>query len=194
MNQIGQDTFLYSIEHVILVLNTNTWSWAINLKEMGAVEVQQSRSDEVLATLRQIIRALDLHSKQLSKNVGLTGPQLVVLREIGSTSDLSVGQIAKRVSLSQATVTSIIDRLESKQLAQRLRSREDKRRVTLHITAPGRQILDANPSFFQEQFVRRFERMADWEKTLILSSLQRLSDMMNAPAIEETGSAEGPQR
>ncbi len=158
------------------------------------MEVQQSRSDEVLATLRQIIRALDLHSKQLSKNVGLTGPQLVVLREIGSTSDLSVGQIAKRVSLSQATVTSIIDRLESKQLAQRLRSREDKRRVTLHITAPGRQILDANPSFFQEQFVRRFERLADWEKTLILSSLQRISDMLNAPAIDEAEEARELQR
>lgn len=144
---------------------------------------RQSRSEEVLATLRQIIRALDLHSKQLSKNVGLTGPQLVVLRAIGDNPDLAVGQIARRVSLSQATVTSIIDRLESKQLAQRLRSREDKRRVTLHITAPGRQILDANPSFFQEQFVRRFEQLADWEKTQILYSLERLADMLNAPAL-----------
>ena len=147
------------------------------------METQPSRSDEVLATTRQIIRALDLHSKQLSKTVGLTGPQLVVLREIGARADLPVGEIARRVSLSQATVTSIIDRLESKQLAQRLRSRDDKRRVTLHVTAPGRQILDANPGFFQEEFVRRFEQLADWEKTQILSSLQRLSDMLNAPAM-----------
>ncbi|TVQ36648.1 MAG: MarR family transcriptional regulator [Spirochaetaceae bacterium] len=147
------------------------------------MEPLASRSDEVLATLRRIIRALDLHSKQLSKTVGLTGPQLVVLREIGATPDLSVGELARRVSLSQATVTSIIDRLEAKQLAQRLRSREDKRRVTLHVTAPGRQILDANPSFFQEEFVRRFEQLADWEKTQVLSSLQRLSEMLNAPAL-----------
>ncbi|TVR33279.1 MAG: MarR family transcriptional regulator [Spirochaetaceae bacterium] len=154
------------------------------------METQASRSDEVLATLRQIIRALDLHSKQLSKTVGLTGPQLVVLREIGATADLSVGEIARRVSLSQATVTSIIDRLESKQYAQRLRSREDKRRVTLHVTAPGRQILDANPSFFQEEFVRRFERLADWEKTQILSSIQRLSAMLNAPALSSSDDQE----
>ena len=154
------------------------------------METQASRSDEVLATLRQIIRALDLHSKQLSKTVGLTGPQLVVLREIGATPDLSVGEIARRVSLSQATVTSIIDRLESKQYAQRLRSREDKRRVTLHVTAPGRQILDANPRFFQEEFVRRFERLADWEKTQILSSIQRLSAMLNAPTLQSTDNRE----
>ena len=154
------------------------------------METQASRSDEVLATLRQIIRALDLHSKQLSKTVGLTGPQLVVLREIGATPDLSVGEIARRVSLSQATVTSIIDRLESKQYAQRLRSREDKRRVTLHVTAPGRQILDANPRFFQEEFVRRFERLADWEKTQILSSIQRLSAMLNAPTLQSTDDRE----
>lgn len=157
------------------------------------METQASRSDEVLATLRQIIRALDLHSKQLSKTVGLTGPQLVVLREIGATADLSVGEIARRVSLSQATVTSIIDRLESKQFAQRLRSREDKRRVTLHVTAPGRQILDANPSFFQEEFVRRFESLADWEKNQILSSIQRLSAMLNAPALSSSDDSIGDQ-
>ncbi len=157
------------------------------------METQASRSDEVLATLRQIIRALDLHSKQLSKTVGLTGPQLVVLREIGATADLSVGEIARRVSLSQATVTSIIDRLESKQFAQRLRSREDKRRVTLHVTAPGRQILDANPSFFQEEFVRRFESLADWEKNQILSSIQRLSAMLNAPALSGSDDSIGDQ-
>ena len=157
------------------------------------METQASRSDEVLATLRQIIRALDLHSKQLSKNVGLTGPQLVVLREIGATPDLSVGEIARRVSLSQATVTSIIDRLESKQFAQRLRSREDKRRVTLHVTAPGRQILDANPKFFQEEFVRQFERLADWEKSQILSSIQRLAAMLNAPALSSSDDSIGHQ-
>ncbi len=152
---------------------------------------QASRSDEVLATLRRIIRALELHSKQLSKHVGLTGPQLVVLRAIGAMPDCSVGDIARNVSLSQATVTSIIDRLEHKHLAQRLRSLTDKRRVTLQVTASGRAILDAHPSFFQEQFVKDFEQLADWEKTLILSSLQRVASMLTAPVVTAAGTQDG---
>ncbi|TVR01294.1 MAG: MarR family transcriptional regulator [Spirochaetaceae bacterium] len=154
---------------------------------------QASRSDEVLATLRRIIRALELHSKQLSKYVGLTGPQLVVLREIGALPESSVGNIARKVSLSHATVTRIIDRLEEKQLAIRLRSQTDKRRVTLQVTESGRAILDAHPSYFQERFVKDFEQLADWEKTLILSSLQRVASMLSDPVTTASGSKDGSE-
>ncbi|MDX1268522.1 MAG: MarR family transcriptional regulator, partial [Oceanisphaera sp.] len=37
------------------------------------------KHEEVLVALRQIIRAIDLHSRQLSKASGLTGPQLLLL-------------------------------------------------------------------------------------------------------------------
>jgi hypothetical protein len=38
----------------------------------------------VLIALRQIIRAIDMHSKRLIKEAGLTSPQLLLLK--GSTS------------------------------------------------------------------------------------------------------------
>ncbi len=44
--------------------------------------IQQDLSDSVLSTLRQIIRAIDLQSRQLAKKYGLTGPQLIILKEI----------------------------------------------------------------------------------------------------------------
>lgn len=42
------------------------------------------KHDEVLVALRQIIRAIDMHSKRLIKEAGLTSPQLLLLK--GSTS------------------------------------------------------------------------------------------------------------
>jgi len=39
-----------------------------------------NRYDEVLVALRRIIRATDLHSRQLSKIAGLTAPQLLILQ------------------------------------------------------------------------------------------------------------------
>lgn len=140
-------------------------------------------SQDVLATLRKIIRAIDLHSKQLSKNFGLTGPQLLLIREIAAEPDISVGHLAKRVSLSQATVTSIVDRLESRKLAKRIRSSTDKRKVALEITDKAREVLEANPTFLQEEFIRNFERLEKWEQLLILSSLQRVASMMNAEGL-----------
>ncbi len=38
--------------------------------------------DQVLVSLRRIIRATDLHSRKLGKETGLTTPQLVVMRAI----------------------------------------------------------------------------------------------------------------
>ena len=63
--------------------------------------------DQVLVSLRRIIRATDLHSRQLGKKTGLTTPQLVIIRTIGELRDPTVSDIAKAVSLSLATVTTI---------------------------------------------------------------------------------------
>ncbi len=145
-------------------------------------------SQEVLSLLRRIIRAIDLHSKQLEKSFGLTGPQLVVMRTISEHRDITVGGVARQVSLSQATVTNIIDRLETRTLVQRLRSSQDKRKVTVSVTPQGQELLDKNPTFLQEKFIREFVQLQQWEQLQILSSLQRVATMMGA---EETPAPPG---
>jgi DNA-binding MarR family transcriptional regulator len=140
---------------------------------------KQDTSAYVLSTLRQIIRAIDIHSRKLSKEYGLTGPQLIVISEIGQYGPMTIGELARRISLSQATVTTILDRLELKELAERTRDKQDKRRVYVDITDKARTILETHPNFLQEAFVRRFNALEEWEQTLILSSIQRISAMMN---------------
>lgn len=140
-------------------------------------------SYDVLVTLRRIIRAIDMHSKKLGKEYGLTGPQLMVLKEIRSGSDITIGHVAKKVSLSQATVTNIIDRLESRGMVTRERSTEDKRRVIVRTTDKADAILDSNPSVLQADFINSFQTLETWEQNLILSSLQRIATMMGAENI-----------
>lgn len=141
---------------------------------------ERDLSVEVLETLRKIIRAIDIHSRKLSKEFGLTGPQLVVIKEIASRGTVSIGQVARGVSLSQATVTSILDRLEHRDFVQRVRSSEDRRRVLVHITEKAQEVLNSNPNFLQDEFLRRFNSLAEWEQSLILSSIQRIAAMMDA--------------
>lgn len=145
---------------------------------------QQETSEVVVATLRQIIRAIDLQSKQLTKKFGLTGPQLIVLKEIQKTPDRPISEISRQVSLSQATVTSILDRLEQQGFARRQRSNKDKRKVNIYLTEKTEKILLSNPSLLQEEFTMEFEKLEDWEKNMLLSSLQRLASMMNAQKIQ----------
>lgn len=135
--------------------------------------------NEVLITLRQITRGIDLHSQKLIKKYGLTGPQLLILKELSTTPGITPSALARRLSISQATVTSMIDRLARKGYVQRVRDTEDKRKVRIRLCEQSLQIIEQNPSIMQEDFIEEFENLKPWEQTLILSSLQRIAELMN---------------
>jgi DNA-binding MarR family transcriptional regulator len=141
-------------------------------------------TDDVLVSLRRIIRANDLHSRKLGRETGLTTPQLVVMRAIEESDLPTVSQVSREVSLSQATVTNILNRLEDHKLIRRQRSSEDKRRVNLEVTAAGRKLLKGAPKPLQEGFVARFNQLEDWEQYLIVSSLARVASMMDAEDLD----------
>ncbi len=141
-------------------------------------------SDQILATIRQIIRAIDLQSKNLVKQYGLTGPQLLVLKELYKDSEQTIGSLSKNISLSQATVTSILDRLEKQGCVTRIRHESDKRKVRLELSEKSVEILNTNPNMLQEDFVKRFDTLNEWEKLQLISSLQRVASMMRADNIK----------
>jgi len=148
-----------------------------------AKPVQTSISDEVLISLRRLIRAIDLHSRYLSKHFGLTGPQLIILRELTRAEEMSPGKLAASVSLSQATVTGITDRLEKRRLITKTKSEVDRRRVVIRTTEACHQLLKQAPPPIQESFLDQFDQLKDWEQSMILSSLQRLVQMVDAKDI-----------
>jgi DNA-binding MarR family transcriptional regulator len=140
--------------------------------------------EDVLIAIRKIIRATDLHSRQLTKTVGLTAPQLLVLQAIRGLGAVAISRLSVEVSLSQATVTTILDRLEKRGLVDRQRSEQDKRVVHALLTDTGRAVVASAPTPLQEAFSVRFEQLEAWEQSLILSALQRVAAMMGADDID----------
>lgn len=142
------------------------------------------KDEELLVALRKVIRAIDLRSKQLSKDVGLTGPQLLVMQNIGKTPGIMVREIADNINLSPATITSILDRLEARELAHRVRSVEDKRKVGVYLTQAGETALQKAPVALQEHFTNRFAQLEEWEQSQMVATMQRIASMMGAENID----------
>jgi len=142
------------------------------------------KHEEVLISIRQIIRAIDLHSKRLSKESGLTGPQLILMRSIKEMGEVTIRELSKHTNMSQATATTILDRLEKHGLAHRVRSVKDKRKVHAYLTEKGHETLSQAPMPLQQNFINKFQRLEEWEQSLLLSSVQRISTMMNAEDID----------
>ena len=140
--------------------------------------------EELLVSLRQVIRAIDIHSRQLNKQSGLTGPQLMVMQNIAALDAPLAKDIAKEIALSAATVTTIIDRLESRSLVIRTRSKTDKRKVHLSLSESGKLLLSSSPKPLQDHFIKRYQNLEEWEQSQLLSAVERIASMMDAEKLD----------
>jgi DNA-binding MarR family transcriptional regulator len=141
-------------------------------------------TESILIALRRVIRAIDQHSRNLVQSHGLTGPQALLLTEIFRSGALTGSELAKHASLSQATVTDIVKRLEGRGLLERTRDIVDKRRQLLKVTDQGELLIEQSVPLLQERFQARLAELKEWEQTQLLASLQRIAEMMNAEDLD----------
>lgn len=132
---------------------------------------------DLYLALRRLQRATEIHAKRLGRHSGLTPIQLLILHSIQATGEGTLGTLAKQVSVSQATLSTIIDRLESRELLKRVRSLSDKRKVHLTLTDKGEAAIQAEPALLPSAFLERFGKLADWEQLMLLASLQRVAGL-----------------
>lgn len=140
--------------------------------------------DNILVSIRRITRAIDLQSKALVKQSGLTAPQLIVMHVLRKEGRLPPSAVAREVALSQATVTSILERLEKAGLVRRERSDTDKRIIYACLTVDGLSRLEEAPELLQSGFLRQYRKLEDWERSMLVSALQRIASMMDAEELD----------
>ncbi|TPV95923.1 MAG: winged helix DNA-binding protein [Myxococcales bacterium FL481] len=150
----------------------------------------QSQADEVLRAIRRIVRRVSEHSRYLSREVGLTVPQLLCLRAIGvleeaaEPAEITVAMVGTSVQLSAPTVSRIVDRLERAGLVVRQRRAKDRRKVCLSLTPAGLERYQNLPEPLQEVFISRFDRLPRRRRDEILSALEEVSCMMQAEELD----------
>jgi MarR family transcriptional regulator, organic hydroperoxide resistance regulator len=98
---------------------------------------------EVLSFMRllwAVAHGLESASKQMRSEIGVTGPQRLVLRLIGHYERLSPGDLAELMHVHPSSLTGVLRRLERAGLMARKSDPEDGRRAILTLTASGRKL------------------------------------------------------
>jgi DNA-binding MarR family transcriptional regulator len=144
-----------------------------------------SMDDQIVLALRRISQAIDVWSRQLWQDYGLTSPQLAVLREVLAGQNISPGTLATALHLSQPTVTGILSRLEARGLVRRQRSSTDRRHVLVAATDEGRQLAAQAPPLLRDRFRRELSQLHAERQSEILATLVRVAEMMQAPPVDE---------
>lgn len=142
------------------------------------------RIDSSLIALRRILRATDQFGRELAQAVGLTAAQLRVLQIVVEKGHCTATEISKRMRISQATVTSLVDKLVRQEMVSRERSQTDRRQTNIVATAKGRQAIEDAPDPLQQRFVRKFAALEDWEQATLIASLERVAAMLDAEDLD----------
>jgi MarR family transcriptional regulator, organic hydroperoxide resistance regulator len=92
--------------------------------------------DPVLDFMRllwSIEHGLQRMSKRMENEIGITGPQRLVLRVVGQFPGLSASELAHIVRLHPSTITGILQRLVAGGFLERQRDPSDTRRARLRV-------------------------------------------------------------
>ena len=111
----------------------------------------------ILISLRKILRSVNIESKRIEKEHGLSVPQYLCLaflvKQPGYKATLK--EVKEHLVLNASTVTGIVARLERKGFALKMPNHGDKRSVHIVLTAIGKESIEAIPMLFHEKLTDR---------------------------------------
>jgi len=135
--------------------------------------------------LRRLQQGCEVHAKRLGRLGGLTPLQLLVLQVLQMEREITASGLAKQVSLSQAALSGVLDRLESRGLLARRRDEKDRRKQWLLLEDAGRDALRTAPPLLPEYVMARFAELPEWERHAVLAGLLRAAELFELPEEEE---------
>lgn len=141
---------------------------------------------DILIKIRKIIRSINLESKKIQKEYGVSIPQVLCLGFLQEAPGYQSthGEIRRFLNLNASTVTGIIHRLEKKGYLARLPSPGDRRVINIALTASGSRLIARIPSLLHEQLSERLRNMEQNKLRVIQEGLDSLIDMLNIQTLE----------
>ncbi|QIA08966.1 MarR family winged helix-turn-helix transcriptional regulator [Draconibacterium halophilum] len=141
---------------------------------------------DILIKIRKIVRSVDIESKKIQKEHGVSIPQVLCLNFLreSDTYQTTQGELRKFLNLNASTVSGIINRLEKKGYLARLPKSGDKRVVNIALTSAGDKLLSAMPSLLHEQLSEKLLQLSDEEFEIVEAGLNTLVKILDIEKIE----------
>lgn len=141
---------------------------------------------DILIKIRKIVRSVDIESKKIQKEYGVSIPQVLCLNFLHESPNYqsTQGEIRNFLNLNSSTVSGIINRLEKKGLLARLPKSGDKRVVNIALTSAGDKLLGSIPSLLHEQLSEKLQKLDDIEIKKVEDSLNTLVKLLEIEQVE----------
>jgi DNA-binding MarR family transcriptional regulator len=145
------------------------------LRHTSVGEVSAERcAGELLASVPSVMRFIR-HEMRARRRARLSVPQFRALVFMARSEDVSLSATAEHLGLSPAATSRMVDALVGRGLAERRAGADDRRRVSLSLTARGRRTYQAAHREMQRALARRFGVFSGRQRALIQEAMRLLS-------------------
>ena len=93
-----------------------------------------NRNIRVVKLLKQIMDSIKQHVDREFKAMNITGTQGMIVGTLAHQGEMKISELSLHMSLSNSTVSGILDRLEESGIVERTRSKDDRRVVYVRVT------------------------------------------------------------
>ncbi len=130
----------------------------------------------ILTDIRKIVRSINLESKRIQKEFGISIPQLLCLTFLSRCEEYQSThrELTRFLHLNSSTVTGIINRLEKKGYIARLPKRDDKRMTYISLTSAGYKVLESTPDLLHEKLAGKLKNLPIEKVEAIQESLNHI--------------------
>ena len=135
---------------------------------------------DIIVNIRKIVRSLNLESKSIQKEFGLSITQLMCLGHLQNSPNYQSThkELMELLSLNSSTITGIINRLEKRGYIARMRKTGDKRLTYLALTASGIKLLETTPNILHDRLAKKLEALSDGDKSMVKNALEIIISAM----------------
>ncbi|HSQ84803.1 MAG TPA: MarR family transcriptional regulator [Desulfobacterales bacterium] len=139
---------------------------------------------QIIFSIRRLIQASELYTKELNKKYQISAAQLNCILTLYEFGPLPPSKIAEHMMVKSSTVTGVVDRLELKGLAERMRTSPDRRVITIQLTEAGKKLAQNAPPPIQQKIIDGLKRTEKAKKDQIVRSLNILTSMLDVQDLE----------
>ena len=144
----------------------------------------ESVIQDIVWSVRRLVRAVYLDSQKMSKRYGLTEPQSAVLRNLFNNGPASSADLSRTLYVTPSNITGIIDRLEKKQFVKRIRKEGDRRVALITLTESGKELSKTLPDPIMKKFITE---LADLELDHVQLLAMAMNQILNLIDAEDIG-------
>lgn len=135
---------------------------------------------QFMQLLWALVHGLDRTSKRMIKDIGVTGPQRLVLRVVGLFPGLSAGELATVLHVHPSTLTGVLQRLVAQRLLTRSRAPHDQRRAVLHLAPLGVRINSAHRGTVESAIAQALRGIGARDRAATKRVLARLTQHLES--------------